>query len=193
MGDRGLHPAGADISAVPVKTMATKTSLSKRVTVTGRSAIVKKVNAIVAAMSAEEQTAARKNIMDVLGDGADLMAGAMRTMARASQYPQEVIDSIFSSRKLPPALKMRKQPSALAGVSKAQSMREWRATAKPKSPKAKVAEGGKVAMSLAAMYEFGSTKTKPRGAIAGAVTDSKPHVMAIIREGLTRMIGEAAQ
>jgi hypothetical protein len=166
---------------------------NKRVTITGRSAIVKKLNAVVAAMSAEEQQAARTTIMDVLGDGADLMAGAMRTMARINQYPQEVIQSIFSSRKLPPSIKIRKKPSALAGVAKGETIREWRATSNPRSSRAKVGVGGKVAMSLATMFEFGTSKMPARHAITTAVLDSKSAVAVTIKDGLNRMIGEAVK
>lgn len=131
--------------------------------------------------------------MNVLGDAADVLSGAMKTLARLNGYPPAVVESVFSFRRLPASLRARKQPSALAGVAKGETIVEWRATAAPKSARAKVPAGGKVAMSLAAMWEFGTSKMAGRGAIATAVTHSRGAVRETIVDGLTRVIQENTQ
>jgi hypothetical protein len=165
-------------------------AVSKSVRITGRNEVVRNVNRLMSAMSDESKNDARGSIMNSLGDAADLMASAMRTMSRLKGYPQEVIDSIFAYRKLPSSLRSRKKPSALAGVAKQQTMRTWSATAKPRSPRARVAKGAQVAMSLAAMYEFGTSKLPAGGAIEAAVSQSRGAVRDTIAAGLSKLIGD---
>lgn len=167
--------------------------MAKSVNITGRNQVVKRVKAVMAAMEDNQREATRGTVMTALGDAADVLSGAMKTLARLNGYPNAVIESIFSFRRLPPSLRARKKPSALAGVAKADTMREWKATAAPKSARAKVPAGGRVAMSLAAMYEFGTSKLAGRGAIGTAVTNSRAAVRETIVIGLQKIIRENSQ
>ena len=161
--------------------------MSKRITVSGKKEFIQAVNALTADLSGEERAGARAGIMDALADGAAIVATAARQNA-ASGAPAEVRDGIFSYGKLPPALKQRKKPSALAGVSKKKSMREWRAGKHPRSPRAKVSPGGNVSMSLAAMYEFGTSRMSGTGYFSKAVASSRGAVRRAIELGVERVL-----
>lgn len=67
-------------------------------------------------------------------------------------------------------------------------MVEWTAARNPKSPKAKVVYPGKVAMSLATMMEFGTTRGPAKPAFRPAVINAKAELPLILAKGLKEII-----
>jgi hypothetical protein len=102
----------------------------------------------------------KMQINDVLGDAATEVRDQMRASAMIARWPVSLIKTIFSYYELNAMYtRRRNRPSALAGVSKRQSMIEWRAGAHPKSPRAKNPPGKIISESLATMMEYGTSGT----------------------------------
>lgn len=82
-------------------------------------------------------------------------------------------------------------PSVLFGVSKKKSMLEWTAGKHPKHPRAKIPPGGKVAMSLATMFEYGTTQLSARPFFRPAMAAIRPMAARVISEGVGAAIKKA--
>lgn len=112
-------------------------------------------------------------------------------------WPARAIEGMFAYA----GLKDNRPPiggkwgTSLAGEAKKRSMIEWTAgKTAPREDKSgkhaerKVAPGGKVAMSLATMYEFGTTRLVPRPALRPAITAVRGRIVAVLAEGFRKVI-----
>jgi hypothetical protein len=130
----------------------------------------------------------------------------MRTQAKAAGWDRvnihqggkvvtgaEAIDSIFSFAKPLKTGGRKPKISASAGVLKKLTMVEWTAGRNNKSPNAKVAPGNKVAMSLAAMLEFGTSRMAAKPAIRTAVKTARQRVIDILTRGYNDLLVKYSQ
>lgn len=108
----------------------------------------------------------RREMTEVLRDAAGVIASEARSNAAAQSVPKRVQNSIFTFAD--PAKDRPGKHSALVGVNKQRSMVEWTARAS-RSPRAKAAPGTRIAMSLASMFERGTTRMKARPYFTPAV------------------------
>lgn len=163
------------------------------VSVSGKKEIVKAVNELTEALTGGRAIAGKLGIMWALGDAGEIVAAAAKSNARAVGAPSEVTEAIFTYRGLPPEHKAKRRPAALVGVGKQDSLRQWRAGRIPKSPRAKVAPGGAVAMSLAAMYEFGTSRRPATAFFSNALRANRAAVRAKIQDNLRQVIARAGK
>lgn len=144
----------------------------------------------------------RNEIFTVVGDAAEELRDEMKSAARSAGWGSvtttskgrkvtgdEAIDSIFAYAKPRGSGKFTKI-SALAGVGKKKTMVEWRAGRRPKSPNAKVAAGGKVAESLAAMLELGTSNRPARPAIRDVIRGQKSQMLAKLAAGYNDLLAK---
>ncbi len=136
----------------------------------------------------------RKQLQAIVSAAAGEMRDEMRTQARSAGWGgqnlrtkqgivtgQEAINSIFSYGR--PKETGRAKVSGLAGVSKQRTMVEWTAGRRPRSPRAKVAPGRKVAMAFATMLEFGTSRMSARPAIRTAVKTARTRIIDRVTNG----------
>lgn len=127
------------------------------------------------ALSRGKRSAITERVRAILGDGLRAAAAEIKDEATrravALGWPKEAAESFFAY--YDPAKDRLRRSGALAGAAKQRSMVEWTAGPHPKSPRAKVAPGGSVAMSKAAMFEFGTTRMPARPAFRPAITAAK--------------------
>jgi len=127
----------------------------------------------------------------LVAETSKMAADQMRANARSAGWPSAAVNSIFSYGQSQPG--KRKKITALAGVNKRRNMAEWTATANPRSPNAKVGAGGKVAMSLPTMYEFGTSRMRAHPAIRPAVQQVRGQVVSQLSAGITDIISRTAK
>lgn len=141
-------------------------------------------------ISSGKRSAVTARVRQIIGDGLREAATEIKTeataRARAQNWPKAAAESFFAY--YDPEKDKPRRSGALAGAAKKRSMVEWTARANPKSPRAKVAPGGKVAMSLAAMYEFGTSWLAARPAFRPAVAAAKERVFKRIAEAYLQAI-----
>jgi hypothetical protein len=122
----------------------------------------------------------RREISRVLGEAAGFISAEAKSNARSQGVPDRVVSSIFTFAN--PAKDKPKRAGALVGVNKRSTMITWFASKHPKSPKAKVPPGGKVSMSLASMFEGGTTNRNARPFFSPALKSMKgkalDHILA---------------
>lgn len=137
-------------------------------------------------------------LQEIVAGGAKAMRDEMIQQARSAGWASqtirsqgktirgsEAIGSIFSYGK--PKESRRTKVSALAGVTKRDTMIEWRASRHPKSSRAKVAFPNRVAMAFATMLEFGTTRMRARPAIRTAVKTARPRIISAITDGFNQV------
>lgn len=149
-----------------------------------------------------------QNMWSIVGNLADGLRDDMIAAARSAGWASEkltykgktkhgvvtgedAIRSIFSYSK--PKEQGRQRFSALAGVGKKRTMFEWIAGKHPKSPRAKVAPGNPVAMSLAAALELGTTNRPARPAIRAAILAAKSRIISSLSEQYKALIEQLAR
>jgi hypothetical protein len=118
-----------------------------------------------------------------LYDSAALVKGRGVSNAQSLKWPREAVAGFFAYYDPD---KPRKT-TALAGISKRKSMAEWRA-GKSKSPRAKAPPGTKISMSLATMYEYGTSKMAKRPALRPAITSMKGAVLDRLKNGYMEVL-----
>lgn len=151
---------------------------------------LKELEAKLRALMPVDGSPMAKEVQSVVAGAADEVRDAMRSSARAAGWPQNVIDSVFSYGRTT-AITFRGpegKATALAGVNKRRTMVEWIAGKHPKSPNAKVTPGNKVAMSRAAMLEFGTTRSPAKPAIRSALKAAGPMVVARLAAGFNAIL-----
>jgi len=153
-------------------------SRSNKEALEGLRALTDQLNKIV-----PDNPAVEAQVQAIVADAAVELRDMMRQNAQAQGWPKEVIDSIFADGR-----KQRGRTGALAGANKRRTMFEWRAGKHPKSPRAKVPPGGKVAMSRATALEFGTTRNKARPAIRPAVQAAKRKVVETLTKGFQKLL-----
>lgn len=140
--------------------------------------LVRTLEEIGKGVSGEKRNQYCRDVMQVLGTTATVnIADVAKAKAKAKGVPQSVIDSIFTDQRVS---KIRNnEPAVLVGVNKKRTMVEWTADESPASPRAKVSPGGKVSMSLATMFEFGTSTMK-----------AKPYMRPALRYGRSVIIND---
>ncbi len=141
-------------------------------------------------ISADSRTGAlatgQQYITTGIRNAARLVRNQARDNATSEGWPSRVVASIFAYSDQPdtPGLK---RTTALAGVNKRRSMVKWNAVRHSAqwhrvmtSGVHKVEPGSEVAMSLATMYEFGTSRMMAKPAFRPAVTATKGSVTAIL-------------
>lgn len=142
----------------------------------------------------------RDELYGVISQVTEQVAGEMRAQARSAGWTgqefhgprghatgAEAIASIFSFAK-PRGENPRKRISGLAGISKQHTMVEWIAGKHPRSPRAKVAPGGKVAEAFATMLEIGTSVRPARPAIRVAVANAKGRVVDTLTQAYSALL-----
>ena len=149
--------------------MARSVITARQADVSGLKELISNLEDLAKGLNGYAQNSLARNTMQAIGETAqEEIEAPAKSNAVSKGVPTVVKDSIFTDfRRIRGGSSIRM--SALVGVNKRRSMREWTATANPKSARAKVAPGGKVAMSLATMYEFGTSKMGPRPYLRPAV------------------------
>lgn len=121
----------------------------------------------------------RTEISDTLQTAAGFIANEARSNAESNNAPRSVINAIFSFAN--PAKDKPNRSAALVGINKKRSgLITWFAGKHSKSPRAKVPPGGKVSMSLAAMFEGGTTKMRARPSFGPAVQSQRGRALDYI-------------
>lgn len=115
----------------------------------------------------------------------------LRRAARSNVMPLSVrvgMDVNIAANQ-PPSRPVKKTVMVVA--NKKLTMREWRAAANSRSPRAKVGTGDKVAMGLGTMFELGTTRgMKEHHWFRNAVDSTKGEVRDNMRQGLSNLIEE---
>jgi HK97 gp10 family phage protein len=122
----------------------------------------------------------KREVNRTLREAAEIIATEARSNAAANSVPQRVRNSIFVFAD--PKKDKPRRSSALVGVNKQRTMIEWTARSSF-SPRAKVAPGGKVAMSLASMFERGTTRMKARPYFTPAVKTMRQKALDYLVHG----------
>jgi HK97 gp10 family phage protein len=123
----------------------------------------------------------KREVTETLHGAADMIAREARSNAASQNVPSRVQRSIFTYAN--PAKDKPRRSAALVGVNKKRSMVEWVAAPNNKSPRAKVGAGGKVAMSLAAMFERGTSRMKARPYFTPAVKSMRERALSYLIHG----------
>src|SRR5688500_3062311 len=108
----------------------------------------------------------KREVNRTLRDSAEIIATEARSNAAANSVPQRVRNSIFVFSD--PKKDKPQRSSALVGVNKRRTMAEWTARSSF-SPRAKAAPGTRISMSLASMFERGTSSMKERPYFTPAV------------------------
>ena len=134
---------------------------------------------------------------DVMNTAAQFVRDSIRSAASAGGWPQRTIKTIFKFGDLAEGQLPRSVKASLVGIRKGapprrddEIYREWRASANNKSPNRKRGGGELVGMSLAAMYEFGTTKMAARPAFRDTFQRLRGQVRKMLIEGHKRVIEE---
>lgn len=150
-----------------------------------------KLKEISAAMDPAQQTSLRKGVHSVLHEAVQVIKDRAVQNAENQNWPAEAVKSIFTFAD--PEKGSRRRSSALVGVGKRSTMVEWHAAKTPptnplKEVQRKVAPGGAVSMSLATMFETGTSKMPARPAFRPAVSQSMQQVADKVEDGIAAMI-----
>ena len=146
---------------------------------------------------------AQQKLYDVLGEGAGMLKARVKANAEAQGWPKAVIAAIFTYADM--AKDRRKRRAALAGVRKGapprrdmKIYREWypgrSKSMRAKSlvlPGTKSAKGTglqKIGMSLASMFEYGTSKMSARPAFRPALKAAQQQVLQHIANGYKYVI-----
>lgn len=179
--------------------MAANISRRKAFKVEGLADVQKRVSEL-------KSVVANKEAYGVVADAGDKAAEIMVSNMRSKNWPDDAVESVFSSSHNPPTTTATVKLTALAGVRKrgrnepySSGYREWnpgrqvgsqdkargyktsRAGAKQfVIPGTKTASGEKqkIGENLATMFEFGTTKMPPRPALRPSV----PEITAMARD-----------
>ena len=127
----------------------------------------------------------RREATVVLKQAAGIIATEARSSAASRGVPLRVQQSIFTFAD--PAKDRPGEHAALVGVNKQRTMIEWTARAST-SPRAKAAPGTKLAMSLASMFERGTTRMKARPYFTPAVKSMGPKALDVLAHGYKKII-----
>lgn len=164
------------------------------------------VGNLVASLEQEERSTYGRIAYEAMAEASAFAWRAIRSMATANGWPRASIDSIFWYGSLKREYNLRgaetgfsrRLRASLVGVRKGAPprydddiYREWRASPNNKSPNRKRSGGQTIGMSLAAMYEFGTTKMAARPAFRPAYQASKAAIRKIIIEGYREIIRRA--
>ncbi|MGJ5817040.1 HK97-gp10 family putative phage morphogenesis protein [Paludibaculum fermentans] len=165
--------------------------MAKSVRVDGLSKLERSIHAII-------ERSQGQAVMDVLGKAANMFRQQAVANAHSEGLPKEVADSIFAFGRL--RGKVRKNPSALVGVKRGKGTPayvEWQAAGGPgarsavgsgKAIKATSAPGRTIGMSLATMFEFGTSKMPPRPFFAKALKEKKAEVKSYVHDELLKVL-----
>lgn len=132
----------------------------------------------------------------ILLDGAKQIADEARRRGQG-RVPRRVVASIFTFAN--PAKDKPKRSAALVGVNKQRTMVEWKARSGAsfnvwgghsygKNVKRKASAGKKIAMSLATMFEHGTTRMNAYPFFGPAVRAIRARVMSSVTSGLKSLI-----
>ncbi len=182
-----------------------------KVQVTGVRELQLNLRGLIRDLGVDEQITAKAEAYNVIAEAADMIRDAARQNARSQNWPAQVVDAIFSYKDVSKA-KTKKQRAALVGVrtgapphlelhTKQQKglYVEW-FPGRSQSRRAKSlvipgtlsAKGDgskqKVGMSLARMFESGTSKMRARPAFRPAVLSQRGNVLEKIRSGLGAII-----
>lgn len=132
-----------------------------------------------------------------LSSVAEFARDSIRSSARAIGWPRRIIDTIFKFGDIRQDSLPRSVRASLVGVRRGapprrdeEIYREWRASGKNKSPNRKRGAGDLIGMSLASMYEFGTTKIYARPAFRVTYKAIQGRLRQQLIDGYKRIILE---
>lgn len=173
---------------------------SKQLEIHGVQDLLGNIEDIIAGLKGTpgRRAAVTRRASEILGKelhaAAVIVRDETKRRAISQNWPHEAIAGIFAY--FDP--NKPKRSTALAGVSKRRSMVEWY-PGKSKSPRAKVAPGTvsakgarfgaqKIAMSLATMFEYGTSKMNARPAYRPALASVRASMLARMAQGYKKVI-----
>lgn len=176
-----------------------------RAEVVGIQALENRIKHFVTAMSGKSRVAAGKSAAVTVADASVWFRNQAREKARAAGWPDHVIKAIFAFTDMERSPKGK--IAGLAGVRTgapprfdAELYKEWSPNAgnnsrRAKKQKARRQEAGhdpsKIGMSLAAMFEYGTSRMRARPAMRPAIYGStREEALRQIRAGLEQIVAE---
>ena len=158
---------------------------------------------------------AREQLSEVLGDAAGLLKSRIRANAEAQHWPRAVIAAIFTFADISAnrsSFKYNQRQSALAGIRKGapprrdpKIYREWNPGASwsgitggylhptgKRLLKKGLVSGRKIGMSLASMFEFGTSKMQARPAFRPALKAVQAEIIRRVASGYRHVIEKFA-
>ena len=140
----------------------------------GADEIAAKLKKMVDGLQGREKSMLAREVLGDLGKAAWTEVGSVaKSTAESKGLSKEISDAIFVDSGMG-GIESRQRLSALIGINKQKSMRTWTASwSSQMNAKAKVSAGGKVAMSLATMEEFGTSRQKPRPFLRPAIDSGR--------------------
>jgi len=176
-----------------------------RVKVEGVRELRATVGNLLNALEGQERSRYGQMTYQTMADASKYLTDTIRSRATAAGWPRASVASIFwygeSKREYDGGRETgysRRIRANLIGVRKgappredAAIYKEWRASGKNQSPRKKRGGGELIGMSLAAMYEHGTTKMLARPAFREGYNIAKSGVRRILIEGYRAIIADA--
>ena len=140
----------------------------------GGDEIVAKLTTLVRSLQGQERSQLARAVLNDVGSTAwDEIGSVAKRTAESKGLPKSISDAIFVDAGLK-GIESRQKLSALVGVRKKTSMVEWRASSSSQmNAKAKIGTGGRVAMSLATMFEYGTSIMPPKPYLRPAIESGR--------------------
>lgn len=168
---------------------------STRTKVEGITALRKRVDELAKVADKTSKAQGAKLAADLLINTARGVRDDIRNAANQLGWPRATVKSVFAFGDLRAEELPRTVRASLVGVRKGapprkdeQIYKEWHARGDNKSPRKKAGGGTLIGMSLAAMYEFGTTKLQARPAFRFAYNLAKPKVRQDLIAGYKNII-----
>jgi hypothetical protein len=169
--------------------MAVKTKVE------GVAALRKRINEVAALADKQSRARAATEASSLMDGISRTLRDAIRWRAAGMGWPRDTIRSIFKSSDLREGDLPRSVKASLVGARKGapprrdeKLYREWRASGNNTSPRKKRGAGELIGMSLAAMYENGTTRMLPRPAFRPAYDANKSQIRKLLIAGYKRII-----
>ncbi len=170
----------------------------------GKAEIEKRVKQLMQQTDSENPAS---KLYQVAADAAEVVATEIKSSASSKNVPHQILDDIFYTRQPKKYSSSGKRPiTQLAGIRLrgrqkpyAKAYREWKAKyamSKIRINKKKgivknrgtVNAGQLIGMSLATMFEFGTSKMRPRPFVKPAMNIARPKVRQILVDGFNSVL-----
>ena len=140
---------------------------------------------------------AHQMITQTLGEAAEIVKTTGQLNARALGWPERVVKAFFKFSdpvgirpdRMTALVGVRTGAPTARGKKDSSIYKEWHA-GKSSNPKAKAAPGTKIGMSLAAMWEMGTSRMAAKPAFRPALESTRKAVLDSLRKGYKRVIVE---
>ena len=166
-----------------------------RAKVEGIMALRRRMESLGAVADSRSRAQAANEAQDVMNNAAKFGRDAIRVAAATGGWPNRLIETIFKFGDIAKGDLPRSLRASLVGIRKGAPPRkdptiykEWKARGENVSPRKKRGAGELIGMSLATMYEFGTTKMAARPAFRDTYKAIRPIIRLRLIEGYKRII-----